>query len=177
MLNQSFTRKAILGTAVITLAAATIVSGSRFAPTRAYASTSPPAPADLSTALARLYSIDVSSPQATDIPAIAGSEAEAIATSSFAWAGGSPPATYLVRYTDHRSARVGNGEGPVIPDRTSVTPLFTDKLVWLVAIPNATIPIIAPHGRPSGPRTYMATLCVFVDPTTRTYLKAVAIES
>jgi hypothetical protein len=130
-------------------------------------------PVPVQSSLEALYRIDVTPADLSTAPPINADEASNAAHSEFAWAGGGAAISYLVRFTDKNWGTVGDGSGPIIPDRSSVTPFYVNKLVWLVVIPSANIPNIPPHGKSKGPNTDVETLCVFVDPATGDFLKAV----
>jgi hypothetical protein len=122
-------------------------------------------PSDVQAKLRSAFRLEVS--DATTQPPIAASGAVTTALSNFAWAGGGPPLPYLVRFTDPTF-------GPVATDQGPVAPLYVDRLAWLVVIHDAAQPILGPRSG-GQPRTYRATLAVFVDANTGDYLEAVAL--
>ncbi len=133
------------------------------------------APTLVQSSLETAYQIDVVAADSSEVPPIDASNAATIANLEFTWAGGGPPMSYLVRFTDKNWGAVGDGSGPVVPDRALVKPFYVNKLVWLVVIPSAVIPVISPQGKDGGPKADVETLCVFIDPMTGDFLKAVTI--
>lgn len=115
--------------------------------------------------------------QADALP-ITAQDAIATAESNFGFVHGGLATAYLVSMTDTHSGRVIGTHVPGQP--TSFAPTAVDRKVWLVAIPDAQIPIFGPrNGSPAAdrePSSYIGTLCVFVDASTGEYFKAVALK-
>jgi hypothetical protein len=151
----------------------------RFAAT-ADASASSPVPANVQSYLYSAYGISIANLDSVPASAITADQATAVAKSSFGWVRGGSATRYLVRFTDAHAGLIAGS--PPFRGTEPVTLLHVDKPVWLVTIPDAKIPIFGRHRQPSGSSTrlpghYTATLCVFVDLVTGTYLKAVTVPT
>jgi hypothetical protein len=116
-------------------------------------------------------------------PQVSAEHAVDVATKAFAWSGGGPASPHLVVFTDPH-------HGSMNPDG-HITPTWVTKPAWLVVIPNTKHFVLGParqtyvHVRHSHvtagrtrdtPRTFIATLCVFIDAETGQLLEAATVK-
>ena len=157
------TFKAFLAALIVAVIAAILVAQR---PSSADAVVTPTIPANVELMLGQYHGTTVRIARETDVDAAGGvikaSAAIEEATQRFTVPPNSSPAAYLGFFTNRHSG--------LIDDEGGVQPTYSDRLAWLVVIPN--FKRTSSGGFGGKPKTITATLVVFLDATNGDFLFA-----
>jgi hypothetical protein len=105
---------------------------------------------------------------------VSADQAIAVAQQNFGWTKAEGATAHFVAFTDLNSGTVSPHPNGVI-DHATVVPWFVDTPAWLVVMSNAKVPLLGGAG--GATKFYTTNLCVFVNPETSAYLKAVTVTA